>query len=269
VTLNDGVIVSVNQFVDYVFEQIDLWHQARPADESAGIRPWYRGERVSEKPLLPKLYRKGPPYNENDLLQHFRRLATVPGWHAGIDRDSTDLWLYLARHAGLPTRLLDWTEGALIAMYFAVADEAPARVWMLVPQALNFASHIPGFELPWHSPTITNKCIRAAWELDSVDGQPDLPIAIHPMHVHPRLQVQRSVFTIHGKRKESIDTLMREIGLAPHFLRSFDIDPSRHREILYQLDVLGISHGTLFPDIDGLAKDLTAQFWGPDPLMTV
>jgi hypothetical protein len=251
-------VSSVVEFLKAVFAPLARWEKNRPGG-AFGIQPWFRGEPVVDRPLLPKLYRGQPPYYELDLLQHFRRMAAVPQFNVAIDQERTDLWLYLARHAGLPTRLLDWTEGALTALYFAVSQPQAARVWMLVPQSLNFASGLTGFDLPWHEPTRTAAAIRAAWEIN-VPEEPDLPLALYPTHIHPRLQVQHSCFTIQGKRKESLNLLMAEVGLE-RFIHSIDIDPSRHRRIIEELRIVGISQATLFPDVDGLAADLTRQFW--------
>src|SRR2546426_3918960 len=106
--------------------------------------PWFRGEPLAiTTPLLPALFRG--PHDENRLLQQFRQKAPSLGLGVIPHRDHTDQWLFLARHVGLPTRLLDWTEGLLIALLFAVidgkgeprAEKDGATVWMLDPVELN------------------------------------------------------------------------------------------------------------------------------------
>jgi hypothetical protein len=101
----------------------------------------FRGEPKSDTALLPTLYREVLAPYENPLLQMFRSRAA--GYHDVVpDFWVTDQWLFLARHAGLPTRLLDWTEGALIGLHFALKHEEPV-IWMLNPLELNdFASGV-------------------------------------------------------------------------------------------------------------------------------
>jgi len=123
--------------------------------------PWFRGEPLTTKtPLLPVLFREPGRHDENRLLQQFRMKAPTLSLGMIPPRDHTDQWLFLARHVGVPTRLLDWTEGLLIALLFAVYDgrgeprqrAEGATVWMLDPVELNRQSspaHDNDFPLPW------------------------------------------------------------------------------------------------------------------------
>jgi len=288
--------------------------------------PWFRGEPakafIKNTQLLPKVYRakeNGTKHVENQLLQFFRMKSQSPELGYTPERGHTDQWLFLARHVGLPTRLLDWTEGALVAVYFALIEEENEKekkykdnpvVWMLNPTELNrlalwqewksnyetckknnnppeiniylkqnpkatlndfkkeFANnpdkykYFPEdnvFPITWHRVGgIGHINIRGAWEKDAVGTE--LPVAIHPTNIHPRMSVQKSCFTVHGKEKKPLNELLDKFGF--EYLKKYIIDgrKSNTKKMLEDLRMLGISHATLFPDLDGLAKDLEKRF---------
>ena len=158
--------------------------------------------------------------------------------------------------------MLDWSESALVALFFALQEENPV-IWMLNPIALNCCS-TPGvtqnevttdeFPLTWKPSTesqinIVNENIRGAWELDK-PGM-DLPVAAQPTNVHLRMTMQKSCFTIHGKRKEPLDKLVRD-----DVLKKYLLDGSKRENMQRDLRILGISHVVMFPDLEGLARDL-------------
>lgn len=245
------MIDSVEQFVKQVKKDHGAW--------KTETFPWFRGEKASPdgKPrnrLLPKLFwtkPDGKPHDENQLLQNFRQRAPTlaEGMQVPPRSGHTDQWLFLAQHMNLPTRLLDWTEGALIALYFALQEGLPREgrptVWMLDPIKLNGRSGAEldanEFPLTWverryqvivpgdqysrietkFGPSIGNDNIRRAWEYPTAkEKRPgvDLPVAVHPTNIHPRLAAQKSCFTVHGKREQSIALL------APEFLTEYVID---------------------------------------------
>jgi FRG domain len=255
-------IRGVEDLIQAVRKDSSSWHPKEPI--------WFRGEPDVKTALTPTSYRLGLTPHENALLQIFRTRAT--GFHDAVPmREHTDQWLFLARHAGLPTRLLDWSESALIALHFALKETNPV-IWMLNPLDLNDLSYATPstsrpreFPLPWHDPDPKNKRwknpafenLRGAWEQGRF-GVP-LPVAIYPTYVHARLRGQRSCFTIHGTDKKGLCPLLAGKGM----LKRYDVDPACLQSMRSELAVLGITDSVVFPDIDGLANELKERVRGP------
>jgi hypothetical protein len=118
--------------------------------------------------------------------------------------------------------------------------------------------HIKAYPITWFDPrghikNIGVENIKGAWEI-GYDGIP-LPVAVHPTYLHPRMSAQRSVFTIHGSRKEPLCDLIPDL-----ILRRFIIDPYNISIMMNDLHILGIHESTAFPDLDGLSNELSALY---------
>ena len=276
----DYLINTVQEFQEQVGEDYKSW--------DTKTYPWFRGEPTdSITPLCPKLYREKNVdgtfrYDENQLVQFFRMKApALLRDVAPIARRETDLWLFLMQHFGLPTRLLDWTEGAFIALYFALKLKAgKPTVWMLNPIKLNELAFNVGdgetisrkhklgdnqFSLTWFHPknsvNIGSENIDGAWEEDKKGIT--LPVAIQPTSIHLRMSVQRSCFTVQGKWKynlmeciEEIDNSSCDTNYLPNILKRYDINGEQSGEMLEELRMLGVSNTTVYPDIEGLSEEL-------------
>ena len=80
------------------------------------------------------------PGAESELLRDFKRQALQ---YLARDLQNDWDWLALAQHHGLPTRLLDWTTNALVALWFAVEqppeEDANGAVWMFYGKPDDYA----------------------------------------------------------------------------------------------------------------------------------
>jgi hypothetical protein len=141
-------IDSLGKFIQRVSEIRQSWGLPKHKEL------WFRGESkdYGETILRPELYRPvsaafslKPIWKllkiENDLYDEFRRNAVVRSDEKTSEGDWDWDSYFLMQHHNGPTRLLDWSDGALMALHFAlrnkVDDSQEARVYVLEAYRLN------------------------------------------------------------------------------------------------------------------------------------
>ncbi len=235
-------------------------------------RLWYRGQDDADDPLIPGFHRY-PNLNgeEGELRYRFQQAARQL---VTSEPKNKWEWYFLMQHHGIPTRLLDWSEGALLALHFALRSHFPkaptaekdaepdAAVWVLDPIWLHEHAHrgsklLPDPEDPENrkARTLLNQYLSdhmyapARW--------PKIPIPIQPPNISPRFGAQQSCFTLHGSDPDGFGRVVRRsrhVRLARIRLLRRSIP-----ELLEGLNRSGVLESILFPDLDGLGREIKAD----------
>lgn len=220
---------------------------------------WFRGQAESIWRLIPSLARQPKHLKaESALIKRFMQNAAP---HiANLPREEWE-WIFLMQHHRAPTRLLDWSESPLAALYFAVQDgeniNKTGAVWCLDPIALNKEAKLK-FEFDAEIPAFGIDRVLDNYLPSRVQNSPSelFPVAIVGPRNTPRMAAQLGTFTINHRLHSPIEL----IGKGAHAWR-WVIPPSAKRNILKELGHLGFSPLTLFPELDRVA-DLSKELLG-------
>lgn len=217
---------------------------------------WFRGHARTTWKLAPGYLRLTNPPSESTLLKRFKQSAAML-----LDRDPKDSfdWLFLMQHYGLPTRLLDWSESPLVALYFAVEDHEKhqgedAALWCLRPSDLNKKANIQDAHEEFFIPSFDDQELKN-YSLESLASGPKRtrlsPIATIATRNNPRIQAQLGVFTIHHLDEVALE----DIGDSSHVVK-YTIPAITRELILNQLRVLGFSKFTMFPELASIGDNI-------------
>jgi hypothetical protein len=224
---------------------------------------YFRGQADSKWGLMPSVFRPNiVPYQkiikqiEALLLKKFQREAT--GFLNNCPpHDNYLQWMTLAQHHGVPTRLLDWSTSVLVAAFFAVDPDThlneDAAIWALSCHSLFKAP-------PTNSDAWALKLAKEAFydkKQNYYSNKKKDPFSYFtPQIIDKRMQAQKSVFTIHPQ-ESFIDVTNAESKI---LLKRALIRKNALEEFRLQLRLVGITHSTVFPDIDGLGKELKYEY---------
>jgi hypothetical protein len=224
----------MNSTVRSVIELLSLVEHYQP-------ETMFRGHGNASWPLVPSLARFAPyvadGYDdiaglESHLLEKFCQYS-IPF------RDLRSLsyieQLVHCQHFGLPTRLLDWSTNPLKALFFAVED----------PQL----DHVDG-------------CVHITeptgwWEGTKHIKSVESLSAFFPELLHDRVAAQDACFIAFPFPKSGV--AIREMTVPNYpgdleFLFQAVVPKDQKRELRRQLANLGVTHQTVYPGLDGVAK---------------
>lgn len=269
---------------------------------------WFRGHLTPGQSPEPRVFRPNNEarpgqegtWDETNVVEHLKlRLPSYERtYHSAFD------WLCLMQHYSVPTRLLDWSESLLPALYFAVKDEATNPGELIVLNARRLNEQVKG------RPAISSindggvivrsemaaarsagrfcrqREVRSALLAEGISLDDDAwldwfsaPIAVFPSRLNDRMVFQSSVFTLHGGKQyvEKIkplyvgDTIPAPVRLervngncSPDAPVLKRYQVNNKKKILGDLFLLGIHEGTLFPEVDRQAVYLEKLWWYPN-----
>lgn len=213
---------------------------------------WYRGQGDASWELTCSLERFGGLEKELPLIKRFKQNA-LPLMSSRPESEWE--WLFVMQHHGLPTRLLDWTESALVALYFAINgsgtkhDDVDGCLWGLLPLALNrFAipgdttTDIPGLGDDEH----LNDYLPSRMEAQRL---PHKPLAAIALRNNARIQMQQGVFTVFHKDLSALNSVEGN-----DYLWKLKIPQAAKPSLRKELKLLNVSELSLFPELSNVSE---------------
>lgn len=239
---------------------------------------YFRGHASIQWKLIPKVYRELKWINHEDKM--FREVI-IRNSEEFFKTSSTFQDLTIMQHHGLPTRLLDITKNPLIALYFACNSDnykkIPGEVIVfeeldynikfydsdVVSILANLAKADRSLSISTNIPPGFNSLPSIKKFLDLIRGEKPyftaglIPtdfkrtVMVKPINNNERIKRQMGSFFLFGMNS----TIDKPAQIKTTYQRNkirykIIIDGPKKAKICHELDSIGISHNTLFPEID-------------------
>ena len=214
----------------------------------------FRGQRHSFYHLLPSVLRDDKLKNlEEDFFRDFS-LKANGYFQDEIEHFSATDILCLMQHYGVPTRLLDFTESALTALYFAIKDtDKEYEMFSPCVWVLDYSKLDQGAEL------CCSEEVRATIE-EKLTDKITPPETKHqilknnfvfaPKLKNKRLTIQKGLFFYFAEEKNLEENTPKDALFKIVFNSANGID------FLKSLENIGFTPTSIYPDFAGLAKEI-------------
>jgi hypothetical protein len=221
----------------------------------------FRGVPRTSHSLESSLQTGGFTPHEHHLLSSFRKYAV----EREVYGDWVWNWLSLAKHHGLPTRLLDWSYSPYVAMHFATHNfkdfGEDGAIWcvdytktnQLLPRALR--KQLEGDDANIFTAEMLNRVATSLGEFDAL-GHDEFVLFFEPPSLDERIVNQFALFSIPSRPDLKLEDLLNRAEAH----RRIVIPAALKWEVRDKLDQANITERVLFPGLDGLSQWLKRYF---------
>lgn len=236
--------------------------------------------------ILPGIFRTHKPsygviatmYSQMEYNILYDFISEACRYINNVSVNDIPAWLEIAQHFGVPTRLLDFTENPLVALYFACSDlqDTQASVWIINESAYNRiffgeTALVSAEKSQYYiSKIIIDEIVQQNHQNHDDLSYIPYPWIYKPCYREERMNLQSSIFMLWGSRQQELTSLMepfhfmsdtddiknREYGVICNIL----VPGKRKCELLDQLNLCGINEKMIYPGLDGVGRFIKQKY---------
>jgi hypothetical protein len=214
---------------------------------------WFRGHSAVEYTLAPSALRYRTKVERDRALALVIDLKRFAGMRLARPPEPEDHlgWMQVAQHYGLPTRLLDWTQNAAVALYFACWEKPNSDGLVAVLNPIELNQRVDPKLPRIFSYERDRSIIDSFFGLTgSLNARGKRTIALNPTWNTERIALQQGCFTLHGSREFALDAPQASSLMYVPVLKE------HKAALLSELERVGIGEMFIFPEPEHVCSHL-------------